>query len=198
MTVISEVAACMHAGLIQLFCMSTCLWTFGRYLGRVLMVPALSVAAVYLVSGIIGGLASANLAVDRVTVTSTAAVCGLLGLLFALCLCMSSFMVLMFGVTAACLVSRAVGCMAFVNVKIKHATHSFPASGMCGWTATVIHGCSTAAAIHGCQCHSWSSTLYMAHYCAAAFHIVSCCRRQCRCGCCRTPVASSTTVHKIL
>ena len=56
--------------------MSTCLWTFGRYLGRVLMTPTLSVAAVYLVSGIIGGLASANLAVDRVTVTSTAAVCG--------------------------------------------------------------------------------------------------------------------------
>lgn len=69
------------AGLIQLFCMSTCLWTFGRYLERVLLVPVLAVPAVYMVSGIAGGLASANLAVDRVTVTSSAAVCGLIGLL---------------------------------------------------------------------------------------------------------------------
>ena len=59
--------------------MSTCLWTFGRYLERVLLLPLLAVPAVYLVSGIAGGLASANLAVDRVTVTSTAAICGLLG-----------------------------------------------------------------------------------------------------------------------
>ena len=68
------------AGLIQLFCLTTCLWTFGRYLERVLHVPTLSVVAVYLVSGIMGGLASANLAVDRITVTSSAAVCGLLGM----------------------------------------------------------------------------------------------------------------------
>ena len=67
------------AGLIQLFCMSTCLWTFGRYLERVLLVPVLAVPAVYMVSGIAGGLASANLAVDRVTVTSTAAIAGLVG-----------------------------------------------------------------------------------------------------------------------
>ena len=60
--------------------MSTCLWTFGRYLERVLLVPTLAVPAVYMVSGIAGGLASANLAVDRVTVTSSAAVCGLIGL----------------------------------------------------------------------------------------------------------------------
>ena len=64
------------AGLIQLFCMSTCLWTFGRYLERVLLVPVLAVPAVYMVSGIAGGLASPNLAVDRVTVTSTAAIAG--------------------------------------------------------------------------------------------------------------------------
>ena len=59
--------------------MSTCLWTFGRYLERVLLVPILAVPAVYMVSGIAGGLASANLAVDRVTVTSSAAICGLVG-----------------------------------------------------------------------------------------------------------------------
>ena len=59
--------------------MSTCLWTFGRYLERVLLVPLLAVPAVYMLSGIAGGLASANLAVDRVTVTSTAAICGLVG-----------------------------------------------------------------------------------------------------------------------
>ena len=63
--------------------MSTCLWTFGRYLERVLLVPILAVPAVYMVSGIIGGLASANLAVDRVTVTSSAAICGLVGKAFA-------------------------------------------------------------------------------------------------------------------
>lgn len=67
------------AGLIQLFCMSTCLWTFGRYLERVLLVPILAVPAVYMVSGVAGGLASANLAVDRVTVTGTAAISGLIG-----------------------------------------------------------------------------------------------------------------------
>lgn len=67
------------SGLIQLFCMSTCLWTFGKYLERVLLVPTLAVPAVYMVSGIAGGLASANLAVDRVTVTCTAAICGLVG-----------------------------------------------------------------------------------------------------------------------
>ena len=72
-------SCCCPAGLIQLFCMSTCLWTFGRYLERVLLVPILAVPAVYMVSGIAGGLASANLAVDRVTVTSTAAICGLVG-----------------------------------------------------------------------------------------------------------------------
>ena len=60
--------------------MSTCLWTFGRYLDRVLLVPILAVPAVFMVSGIAGGLASANLAVDRVTVTSSAAMCGLIGL----------------------------------------------------------------------------------------------------------------------
>ena len=43
--------------------------------------PILAVPAVYMVSGIAGGLASANLAVDRVTVTSSAAICGLIGLL---------------------------------------------------------------------------------------------------------------------
>ena len=59
--------------------MSTCLWTFGKYLERVLLVPTLAVPAVYMVSGIAGGLASANLAVDRVTVTCTAAICGLVG-----------------------------------------------------------------------------------------------------------------------
>ncbi len=59
--------------------MSTCLWTFGKYLERVLLVPTLAVPAVYMVSGIAGGLASANLAVDRVTVTCTAAICGLIG-----------------------------------------------------------------------------------------------------------------------
>ena len=67
------------AGLIQLFCLSTCLWTFGRYLERVLLVPILAVPAVFMVSGIAGGLASANLAVNRVTVTSSAAICGLIG-----------------------------------------------------------------------------------------------------------------------
>lgn len=59
--------------------MSTCLWTFGKYLERVLLVPTLAVPAVYMVSGVAGGLASANLAVDRVTVTCTAAICGLIG-----------------------------------------------------------------------------------------------------------------------
>ena len=59
--------------------MSTCLWTFGKYLERVLLVPTLAVPAVYMVSGIAGGLASTNLAVDRVTVTCTAAICGLVG-----------------------------------------------------------------------------------------------------------------------
>ena len=44
-----------------------------------LLVPLLAVPAVYMVSGIAGGLASANLAVDRVTVTSSAAICGLIG-----------------------------------------------------------------------------------------------------------------------
>ena len=68
-----------RAGLIQLFCMSTCLWTFGKYLERVLLLPTLAVPAVYMVSGVAGGLASANLAVDRVTVTCTAAICGLVG-----------------------------------------------------------------------------------------------------------------------
>ena len=59
--------------------MSTCLWTFGKYLERVMLVPTLAIPAVYMVSGIAGGLASANLAVDRVTVTCTAAICGLVG-----------------------------------------------------------------------------------------------------------------------
>ena len=48
--------------------------------------PILAVPAVFMVSGIAGGLASANLAVDRVTVTSSAAVCGLIGLFtFLMC-----------------------------------------------------------------------------------------------------------------
>jgi len=66
--------------------MSTCLWTFGKYLERVLLVPTLAVPAVYMVSGIAGGLASAHLAVDRVTVTCTAAICGLVGGA-SLCIC---------------------------------------------------------------------------------------------------------------
>ena len=108
-----------RAGLIQLFCMSTCLWTFGRYLERVLLVPILAVPAVYMVSGIAGGLASANLAVDRVNVTSSAAICGLIGwFAFLLCsielpLCVASW---------ACCIPH---CAAVLRLSVRRSHESF-------------------------------------------------------------------------
>ena len=68
------------AGVINLFSATTCLWTLGKYLEGVLVLPALSVPLIYLVSGISGCLASAVLAIQLDAMGASAAVCGLLGM----------------------------------------------------------------------------------------------------------------------
>lgn len=67
------------AGLIHLFFITTSLWTFGKYLERVLAVPILSVGFVYVVSGFAGAITSANLVIPYNAVGASAGICGLLG-----------------------------------------------------------------------------------------------------------------------
>lgn len=67
------------AGVISLFAAVANLWTCGKYLERVTVWPAASVLAMYVVCGLVGAVASANLSVDGVSAGAPAAVCGLLG-----------------------------------------------------------------------------------------------------------------------
>ena len=67
------------AGVISLCAAIANLWTFGKYLGRVTVWPAASVLAIYVICGVVGALASANLSMDGVSAGAPAAVCGLLG-----------------------------------------------------------------------------------------------------------------------
>lgn len=69
----------INAGLIQVIGNLASLWSFGKYLERVLPLPWLSLAGVLLVSGMSGALVSANLNVYYVTCGASAGVCGLLG-----------------------------------------------------------------------------------------------------------------------
>lgn len=55
------------------------LWAFGKYLERALPAPFFSLAGLFMVSGVLGALASANLNVNYVACGGSAGVCGLLG-----------------------------------------------------------------------------------------------------------------------
>ena len=72
---------CAGAGVISLFAAVANLWTFGKYLGRVTVWPAASVLGIYVICGLVGAVASANLSKDGVSAGAPAAVCGLLGAL---------------------------------------------------------------------------------------------------------------------
>lgn len=64
----------------QLLLNMSCLWTFGRYLeASRLPRPALSMAAIFVLGGWLGSLASANLDAYYVTCGASAGVCALLG-----------------------------------------------------------------------------------------------------------------------
>ena len=65
--------------MISLFVAVANLWTFGKYLERVTIWPAASVLAMYVICGLVGAIASANLSMDGVSAGAPAAVCGLLG-----------------------------------------------------------------------------------------------------------------------
>ena len=69
----------IFAGVIHLFGVITSLWTFGKYLERVVLLPGLTVPLLYLVSGIAGAITSASLAYDLDSAGASAGVCGLLG-----------------------------------------------------------------------------------------------------------------------
>ena len=71
--------------MISLFAAVLNLWTFGKYLGRVTVWPAASVLAIYVICGLVGAIASANLSMDGVSAGAPAAVCGLLGRALAPC-----------------------------------------------------------------------------------------------------------------
>lgn len=65
---------------VQLLLNMSCVWTFGRYLeASRLPRPALSMAAIFLLGGWLGSLASANLDAYYVTCGASAGVCALLG-----------------------------------------------------------------------------------------------------------------------
>ena len=66
-------------GVISLCAAIANLWTFGKYLGQVTVWPAASVLAIYVICGLVGAVASANLSMDGVSAGAPAAVCGLLG-----------------------------------------------------------------------------------------------------------------------
>ena len=67
------------AGVLQLVIVLPGLWIFGRYLEAVLYTPALSLTAIYLLPGIAGCLASANLAPFYISVGPAGSVAALLG-----------------------------------------------------------------------------------------------------------------------
>ena len=69
----------ISAGVIHLFGVITSLWTFGKYLERVVLFPGLTVPLLYLVSGVAGAITSASLAYDLDSAGASAGVCGLLG-----------------------------------------------------------------------------------------------------------------------
>lgn len=57
------------------------LWAFGVHVSRALRFSAVSVAALYILPGIVGALVSVNLSTDVPSVGAPAAVCGLIGAL---------------------------------------------------------------------------------------------------------------------
>ena len=69
------------AGAIQLGLTVILLWTFGLHLARALRHPALGVFLLYVASGLVGSLASANLSTHYTATGAPAAVCGLIGAL---------------------------------------------------------------------------------------------------------------------
>ncbi|KAK9862879.1 hypothetical protein WJX84_002784 [Apatococcus fuscideae] len=69
----------LPSGVLQLIIVLPGLWIFGRYLEAVVYAPALSLTAIYLLPGIAGCLASANLAPFYISVGPAASVAALLG-----------------------------------------------------------------------------------------------------------------------
>ena len=67
------------AGAIQLGLTVILLWTFGLHIARALRRPALGVLLLYVVSGLVGALVSANLSTHYAATGAPAAVCGLIG-----------------------------------------------------------------------------------------------------------------------
>lgn len=67
------------AGVLQLIIVLPGLWIFGRYLEAVVYTPAISITAIYLLPGVAGCLASANLAPFYISVGPAASVAALLG-----------------------------------------------------------------------------------------------------------------------
>jgi len=67
------------AGAIQLALTIIGLWTFGLHIARALRFPALSVAFVYIIPGLVASMASANLSTHYTAAVAPAAVCGLIG-----------------------------------------------------------------------------------------------------------------------
>lgn len=55
------------------------LWTFGLHIGRALRFPALGVAFMYIIPGLVGALSSANLSTHYTATLAPAAVGGLIG-----------------------------------------------------------------------------------------------------------------------
>lgn len=73
-------AGCHVAGVLTLFAVVESLWTFALHLDPVLLGPSvLTIPFIYLISAIVGGLGSANLAPSLDACGASAGVCGLLG-----------------------------------------------------------------------------------------------------------------------
>lgn len=67
------------AGAIQLALTVIALWTFGLHIAWALKYQALGVALMYIIPGLVGSLASANLSTHYTAAGAPAAVCGLIG-----------------------------------------------------------------------------------------------------------------------
>ncbi|EIE24426.1 U-box-domain-containing protein [Coccomyxa subellipsoidea C-169] len=67
------------SGIIELVLAVMTLWAFGVHVSRALRFSAVSVAALYILPGIVGALVSVNLSTDVPSVGAPAAVCGLIG-----------------------------------------------------------------------------------------------------------------------
>ena len=69
----------LRAGIIELVLTVMTLWAFGLHVSRALRFSAVSIAALYVLPGLVGALISVNLSTELSSVGAPAAVCGLIG-----------------------------------------------------------------------------------------------------------------------